>query len=411
MKKQDLSYELVETEGQLNRFYVDNKHMGWMAFDTEFIPEKYYKYKLCVISVTTSRGNYIFDLLKLKKITPFLEFIESPSVLKITHAGENDYQLLVEEYNVTPVNVFDTQLAYGFLQYDYPVGLQTLLSRQSNVKLDKSALRSDWERRPLSAEQCRYAVQDVVYLHSLMLSLKRRLKRSGKLAWVEEESRSLEDPDAYRNDPLDFLSAAQLNQMSHREQIFLMRMHMWRQLEAEKENRPVTTILKTRILNTIVQKMPRGEGALLKDRTLPSRLIRQNLDTFKQLYRRRVAPHEQELLDRIPSTTGISPRMAILVDMMHQVVKHKALSNKVSPKLIISSKELNLMKTSKNYMPPLLQKGWRKELLGPELLALLANRGEYEIEVKPKRFMVSVEPGKPSFWKRWFKKEEKSKKE
>jgi ribonuclease D len=375
-----------------------------MAFDTEFIPEKYYRYKLCVISVATSKGNYLIDVLKLKRINGFLKLIEDPSILKITHAGENDYQLLVENYGAMPVNVFDTQLAYGFLQYDYPVGLQTLLSRLSNVKLDKGALRSDWEKRPLSSEQCKYAVQDVVYLHSLMISLKRRLKKNGKLDWAEMENRRLQDSTFYQSDPLDFLNAAQLNQMSQKEKVFLLRMHLWRQLEAEKEDRPVTVVLKTRVLNTIVQKMSQGEAALLKDRTLPGRFIRQHIHTFKQLYKKRIAPHEQELLDQIPATSGVSPRMGILIDILHQLMKHRGLEHRVSPKLIISSKELHRMKTNPDYIPRALTDGWRKELLGEDLIKLLGNRGEFDIDIKKNKFILKMEPNSPSLLKRFLKK-------
>lgn len=405
MKKHSLNFTLVETEGQVNRFFTENRHIGWMAFDTEFIPEKYYKYKLCVISVATAKGNYIIDALKLNRISGFLKLIADPSILKITHAGENDYQLLVENYDAMPVNVFDTQLAYGFLQYEYPVGLQTLLSRVSSIKLDKGALRSDWEKRPLSPEQCKYAVQDVAYLHPLMTTLKRRLKKNGKLHWAELENRCLEDPTFYRSDPLDFLSAAQMNQMSQKEKVFLLRMHLWRQLEAEKEDRPVTVVLKTRILNTIVQKMSQGEAVLLKDRTLPGRFIREHIHTFKQLYKKRIAPHEQELLDQIPETSSISPRMSILIDMLHQLMKHKGLKHRVSPKLIISSKELNRMKSNPQYIPASLLNGWRRELLGKDLIKLLENRADFDISIKKNKFILKMGAGGPSFWKRLFKKD------
>lgn len=392
MKKYDRDYTftMVETEGQLNRFYTENTHSGWLAFDTEFIPEKYYKYKLCVISVSTPRGNYIIDVLKLKSIGPFLKLIEDPAVVKLTHAGENDYQLLVNDYGAKPVNVFDTQLSYGFLQYDYPVGLQPLLSKVLRIKLDKGALRSDWEKRPLSAEQCRYAVRDVIHLHPLMQSLKRRLKKKGKLDWALQENQRLEDPEFYKNNPLDFLTTALVGKLSRQERVFLMRLHLWRHLEAEKENRPVTQILKTGVLNTIVQKISMGESGLLKDRTLPTRFIRENLDTFKRLYHKRISSHERELLDMVPEVEETSSRSALLMDMLHQLIKYRGQQNGVSPKIIISGKELQQMKTDANYLPPGFKDGWRKELLGKNLLALMGNRDVFDITIKKNRFILSV---------------------
>ena len=398
------TFTLVETEGQLNRLYTDNRYIGWLAFDTEFIPEKYYKYRLCVISASTGRGNYIIDVLKLKSIAPFIKLIEDPHILKITHSGENDYRLLVNDYGAKPRNIFDTQLAYGFLHYDYPVGLQTLLIRQLNIKLDKGALRSDWEKRPLTDEQCRYAVQDVIYLYPLMRSLENQLKRTGKLLWAEEENRQLEEPDYFKRDPLDFLNTAQVTQMSRQQQVFLLRMHLWRHLEAEKEDRPVTQFLKTRVLNTIVQKISSGESSLLKDRTLPRRFIHQHLETFKRFYRESISPHEQELLNQVTGTSGISPKIAIVTDMLHQLVKYKGFLRRVSPRLILTSKELHRMKTDKNYLPTVLTHGWRKELLEKDLLKLLENRKDFDITIKKDKFSLIVKPKRSMVFKNFFSK-------
>jgi len=386
----DYTFTMVETEGQLNRFYTENTHSGWLAFDTEFIPEKYYRYKLCVISVSTPRGNYIIDVLKQRNIAPFLKLIEDPAIVKITHAGENDYQLLVNDYKAKPVNVFDTQLSYGFLQYDYPMGLQPLLSKVLRIKLDKGALRSDWEKRPLSDEQCRYAVRDVIHLNPLMQALMRRLKKKDKLDWALEENRRLEDPEFYQNNPLDFMNTALVGKLSRQERVFLMRLHMWRHLEAEKENRPVTQILKTGVLNTVVQKISMGESGLLKDRTLPTRFIKENLDTFKRLYHKRVSPHEKELLDQVPEIPETSSRSGLLMDMLHQLIKYQGHRNGVSSKLIISGKELQMMKNDANYLPPGFKSGWRKELLGKNLLALMGNRDVFDITIKKNKFILSV---------------------
>lgn len=386
----DFTFTMVETEGQLNRFYTENTHSGWLAFDTEFIPEKYYKYKLCIISVSTPRGNYIIDVLKLRNIGPFLKLIEDPASVKLTHAGENDYQLLVNDYGAKPVNVFDTQLSYGFLQYDYPVGLQPLLSKVLRIKLDKGALRSDWEKRPLSPEQCRYAVRDVVHLHPLMQSLQRRLKKKGKLDWAMQENRRLEDQSFYDNNPLEFMNTALVGKLSRQERIFLMRLHLWRHLEAEKDNRPVTQVLKTGVLNTVVQKISMGESGLLKDRTLPTRFIKDNLETFKRLYHKRISPHEKELLEQVPEVPETSSRSALLMDMLHQLIKYKGHQGGVSPKLIISGKELQLMKNDANYLPPGFRDGWRKELLGKNLLSLMGNRDVFDIRIKKNKFILTV---------------------
>ncbi len=403
----DYKFTLVETEGQLNRFSTESAHVGWVAFDTEFIPEKYYKYKLCVISASTPRGNFIIDTLKLKHIVPFIKLIENPAIVKITHAGENDYQMLVNDHDARPRNVFDTQLSNGFLQFDYPVGLQPLIYKALRIKVDKGALLSDWEKRPLTGEQCQYAVKDVVYLHPLMVSLQRRLKRAGKLEWAMEENQRLENRDYYKTDPLDFLNTAQVNQLNKKQKVFLMRMHMWRHLEAEKENRPLTQILKTGVLNAIVQKIPSGETTLLKDRTLPTRFLRENLETFRHLYEKKISPHEKELLDQATETASVSSRNGILMDMLHQLVKYRGIQQGVSSKLILPGKELQKMKSNMKYMPPDLKQGWRKQVLGKDLIKLLENRKDFNISIKKNKFTLSMGRKPGAFFKNLLKGKER----
>lgn len=394
MKKNDINYKLLETQEQLDRFYEESKDTRWLAFDTEFIPEKYYRYKLCLISAATEKGNYIIDVLKLKHIDPFLDIIKNPKILKLTHAGENDYQIMLDNYNVLPRNVFDTQLSHGFAQFEYPLGLQTMVKKVLKKKIDKGQLRSDWEKRPLSTEQCSYAIGDVLYLHPLMIKIKARLKRNNKYSWATEENRRLESRDYYKTDSLDFLNGGQVHHFSPKQKVFLLRMHMWRHLEAEKENRPVTQVLKTWVLNTIVQKIDSDESALLKDRTLPCRFMRKNLDTFKHLYNERVSPHEEELLTRIPEATSISPRTEVLTDLLHQLIKYQGLIHKVSPKLIISGRELQRMKTDKEYFPPSLASGWRKRLMGKNFCRFLEKRVNFDLEVKENQLILTLEKPK-----------------
>ncbi len=402
MNKYDLNYRLIETEEQMERFYQQSKDARWLAFDTEFIPEKYYRYKLCLISAATSKGNYIIDVLKLKSIEPFLKLIQRASILKITHAGENDYQLLMDNYGILPSNVFDTQLSHGFLHYEYPLGLQTMVKKVLKKRIDKGQLRSDWERRPLTEEQCRYAIGDVVYLHAMTTKIRNRLKKNKKLLWAEEENRRLEAPEYYQSDPLDFLNGGQVHQLTRQQKVFLLRMHLWRHLEAEKENRPVTQVLKTWVLNTIVQKIGSDDSALLKDRTLPSRFLRQNINTFKRLYRDKISPHEQELLQRIPEASSISPQIELLTDIFHQVIKYKGLTHKVSPKIIIPGKELQRMKADRNYFPTSLSQGWRQELLGKDFGKLLAKRDVFDISIKKNRFILTLKKSNRFSLKRFF---------
>jgi ribonuclease D len=381
----NLDYTLVETGDQLTRFYAENKGIQWMAFDTEFIPEKYFRSKLCVISVATPNGNYVLDAIKLDKLDGVLRLIEAPNILKITHAGENDYQILVTGYNAKPKNLFDTQLSYGFLNSDYPLGLQYLVEKELKIRMDKGELRSDWEQRPLTTEQMEYAVGDVINLYPLMKVLKRKLKRRGKLEWANEENSQWEQPGYFSAEAVEFVNfftGISTRGLNRQQKVLLVRLHLWRYEEAAKRNCPLNQVLKTWLLNTIVRNIKGGKHALLKDRTVPDGIVNHYWPMFERFYTRKATGRERALLARIPGEGNGDPRRTVVMDMLYPIIKLKALDQGISPNLVISKKEMNKMKAHRYYYPSYLDGGWRRKLLGPDLLQWLKKRYPMDITVK-----------------------------
>jgi ribonuclease D len=386
-KKSDknLYYTLVETGEQLDRFYAGNKGIQWMAFDTEFIPEKYFRSKLCVISVATPNGNYVLDVVKLDKMDGFLRLVGDPGILKITHAGENDYRILVTDYNAKPKNIFDTQLSYGFLNRDYPLGLQYLVEKELKIWMNKGELRSDWEQRPLTPEQMKYAVGDVINLYPLMKVLKRKLKKRGKLEWSNEENSQWEQPGYFSAESVEFVNfftGISTRGLSRQQKVLLVRLHLWRYEEAAKRNCPLNQVLKTWLLNSIVRNIKGGKHALLKDRTIPDGIVNHYWPMFERFYHKKATGKERELLALIPGEGNGDPRRTVVIEMLYPIIKLKALDQGISPNLVISKKEMNKMKANRYYYPSYLEGGWRRKLLGPDILHWLRKRYPMDITVK-----------------------------
>jgi ribonuclease D len=378
-------YTVVESAEHLERFYLENKDVEWLAFDTEFIPEKYFKSKLCLISAATSRGNYILDALKIGKMNGFLRLIEDPRILKITHAGENDYQILVTDYKARPRNIFDTQLSYGFLNRDYPLGLQYLVEKELKIRMNKGELRSDWEQRPLTAEQLEYAIGDVISLYPLMKVLKRKLKRNGKLAWAKEENSRWEKPGYFTGESMEFLTylySISMRGLNRQQKAFLLRLHRWRYEEAARRNCPLSHVLKTWLLNTIVRNVKGGKPALLKDRTIPDGIVHHYWPMFDRFYSKKPDANERELMTRVQREENDDHHRTIVMDMLYPLIKLKALDQGISPNLVLSKREMNKMKADRYYYPPGLNGGWRRELLGPDLLQWLKKRNPIDITVE-----------------------------
>ncbi len=372
---------LIEDSAKLDLFFRDNKGIDWLAFDTEFIPERYYFNKLCLISIVTPISNYIIDVIKLPHIPSFIKFLEDPSILKITHAGENDYRILALEYHVRPRNIFDTQLSYGFLDFDYPLGLQTIVEKELKTKISKLEMRSDWEKRPLTQEQLKYAVSDVIHLYPLMNVLKQKLSHRKKLSWTMEESLRWEEPDYFDRDAAECFADLPLRNLSKKQKIFLIRLHQWRHDEAAKTNCPLNDVLKTRHISTITKSIKSGKEALLNDRTLPDHILHQYWPHFHQLYHQEITEIEQCLLENLPPQEEGTPHAQVMMELLFQLVKMKAVKYYISPALLLPRREMNKMKADDKYFPDFLENGWRKELLGPDLLLWLKKRKRIDAEM------------------------------
>ena len=215
------SYQLIETESDLVQFYETNKVAKWLGFDSEFVGEKRFFTQLCLIQVSSDFGNYLIDPILIKDLTPFLKLVEDPNIIKITHAGENDYRLLHIGYDIQPRNIFDTQIAAGFVGYKYPISFRKLVESELNVPLSKAYAVTDWESRPMEKRQLKYAINDVLPLYDLWQLLTNKLNDLGRLSWAEEEFKKLEKADFYEKDPHhEALNSNLMRSLRRRDKVF-----------------------------------------------------------------------------------------------------------------------------------------------------------------------------------------------
>ena len=121
----------------------------YIGFDTEFVGEKTYVPVLCLIQIVADEDIYLIDTMRITDLRAFLNILEDPAVLKITHAGDNDYRLLHILYGTVPKNTFDTQISAGFVGYNYPAGFAKIVERELGVQVSKSHTVANWEARPL----------------------------------------------------------------------------------------------------------------------------------------------------------------------------------------------------------------------------------------------------------------------
>jgi ribonuclease D len=376
------AYELIETEEGLASFYDAHKDLSWLAFDTEFVGEKRFFTRLCLIQVASEKGIYLIDPFAVEDLQPFLDLIQDPAITKITHAGDNDYRLLFNLYGIVPKGIFDTQLAAGFVGYNYPTSFGKLVEGETGIRLKKGYAVTDWEARPLKSRQLSYAINDVIHLEELWEKLSGKLEQRGRKSWAEQEFAELETAEYYWRDPhAEAINNKLMHSLKKREQAFLIRLLEWRRTLAEKRNHSKDMVLPSKNISYIVRGISSGKDALSQNRRIPGKLVQKYGTLFEQLYDKGITDEEKALLEKIPTEVDEDPREKVVIEMLYQVIKYKCMEEEMSINMVLPRNILRQIRANDKNAYRLLGHGWRKDWLGAYFVNWLATAQSLDLQL------------------------------
>ncbi|MBB4078122.1 ribonuclease D [Lewinella aquimaris] len=383
-----IDYTLIDTQEALQTFYEEHQGIDWMGFDTEFIGEKRYHTLLCLIQVSSVHGYYLIDPIALSDLGPFLKLVQDPAIVKITHAGDNDYRLLYRAYGITPANAFDTQIAASFIGHRYPTSFAKLVEAEIGDKLGKGYAVTDWSRRPMSEKQVKYALLDVVYLRQLYDAISEKLKANGRLPWALEECALMADSDYYFRDPNHELLNSNLARSSRtRDRIFLLRLYEWRRSVAESKNYSKEMILPGKIISQLMRGVRGGKESMLENRRLPAKTINRYGDLFVDMYNAPGTEEELTIVNQIQRNSQEDEEDDMIIELLYLLMKYRAGEADISHALVMPRNAIRRMKQDESVRKALLGSGWRRELLGEDFVEWLKNFD---------RLKMSIEGGKIS---------------
>jgi ribonuclease D len=188
---------LITSAGALQSLVDRARRVDHVALDTEFVWERTYYPRLGLIQLGFGRNEVHLVDAPAVDLKPLGELLADSAVIKILHDAEQDLAILSRHTGAEPANIFDTQLAAGFVGLTATISLQALVVALTGIQLTKGATRSDWLQRPLSGEQVEYAREDVRYLPAVYEALIRRLEERGRLEWALEEMQHYERLELY----------------------------------------------------------------------------------------------------------------------------------------------------------------------------------------------------------------------
>lgn len=249
-----LDITVVEEQAQIDEICAECRSAGAFAFDTEFVMEDRYESDVCLIQIATETMLVLIDPLLGFDLSGIWSLVYDDHVETIVHAGQEDLALCVQHSGEVPRRVFDLQIAAGLITEDYPVSLLKLVQTFLHIRLHKSKTLTDWRRRPLTAEQQRYAAEDVAHLIPIHRIIVGYLKRSGRLQWANAEFAKFEDITLYRRAEEDKLHRVKgAGSLKGRELAVLRELLAWRETAAQNLNRPARTVLRDHLLIEIAR--------------------------------------------------------------------------------------------------------------------------------------------------------------
>jgi ribonuclease D len=362
---------------------------GRIALDTEFVSEGRYRPLLCLVQVAVQpRGAggkadvAVLDPIEGFDHGPLAEVVADPEVDVIVHAGAQDVAILRRAWGIAPSNLFDTQIAAGFAGFSAQAGYGNLLSRVTGVRLNKSAGFTRWDRRPLTPEQVDYARSDVEDLLMLADTLEERLTAAGRLGWAREECRRLESISDERDPDEAWRRLPRVAQLRPRARAVARALAAWRERTAAEENRPLGSILNDVALVEVARRQPKSTGDLQAIRGVRPDLGRRRGAAVLAVieHGREEPPPELEDWTRADPEPLDAPRIALC----EALVRHRVLEAGLAYELVASRADLTAIavasREGSDEPDVRTLRGWRRDLVGAELLELLAGRVTLSVE-------------------------------
>ncbi|MGC6511667.1 MAG: ribonuclease D [Parvibaculales bacterium] len=342
----------------------------YITVDTEFLRERTFWPKLCLIQVACPGHEALIDpLAEGLDLTPFYKLLKNSKITKVMHGCRQDIEIFFKETGQIPAPLMDTQVMAMVCGFGDAAGYETLVRRVANEKIDKGSRFTDWAQRPLSDKQLTYALADVTHLRVIFEKLEAQLTENKRLHWVREEMKTLTDKDTYRQLPENAWRRLRMNDKRPHVIGVLMHAAAWREQKAQSQNIPRQRVLKDDTLREIALQGPQSLEALEKLRSFPKGLSRSSqINGLLDAIKRGRKTKKQDLPD-LPEQIDNKPGIGPLVDLLKVLLKYKCEKYDVAPKLIANVADLERIASDDDPQVKAL-KGWRKEIFGNDALKL-----------------------------------------
>ncbi|MBS39310.1 MAG: ribonuclease D [Pseudomonadota bacterium] len=380
----------IKETNHLNELCSKLNKSEFLSIDTEFIREKTYWPKLCLIQVFNGEEKIIIDpLAKDIDLKSFFEILNNKEIVKIFHSGRQDIEIF---YNLTkkiPQNIYDTQIAAMVCGFGDSIGYENLVSQLLGKKIDKTSRLTNWSNRPLSKKQINYAISDVTHLFEIYPIIRDKIISNKRENWLKEEIKILISKKTYELNPNDSWKRLKYRNLSKNSIGVLIELSKWREIKAQKKDVPRGNVIRDDAIYELCSAQPKNiedlnnlrsfnrKGGLRKEFAEEILLAIEKGKSIKKEKLPKIKPPK-----RLPM--GISSKVSILKILLDNISEEYG----VAQKLIANKNDLQeLVLNDKADIKTL--KGWRYKVFGKK--AIDFKNGKISIKMKNDKVILEEE--------------------
>ena len=378
-----MSSTIVEKTHELAALCEELRAAGSFALDTEFVRERTFYIQLGIIQVAAPDIEAVIDPNAVDSLEPLYRLVTDASVEKVVHAGEQDFAALYEKGEIVPRNVFDSQIASALVGYGDQISYAKLVAKVTGVQLSKLETLTDWTARPLTKAQIDYSLEDVRYLPEIRRHLGERLETLGRAGWEVEECRRLESEQTYKTPPpreyYKRLKTGGLNGVSLG---VLREVAAWREESARSRNVPRGWVIRDQSVLEIARRRPTTIKSLKQIRSLKPHQIGKDGESLVAAVRRgEKDPVEDPPRDKARSK--IPAEIDSIARLLEAWLYARTADAEIAPSMLATRGDLKSLAAGhfRDEIPELsLLDGWRRELVGQDLLDILDGKQSLRID-------------------------------
>ncbi|MDO4436972.1 MAG: ribonuclease D [Coriobacteriaceae bacterium] len=368
----------ISTNEDLVAFCKRARAFFAIAIDTEFLREKTYHAKLCLVQIATPDECAVIDPLMIDDLKPLADLMADVDTLKVFHACSQDMEVLVHALGVCPAPIFDTQIAAAFLGERAQCSYHNLVHAFCGVSLPKTESLTDWSRRPLTPRQVEYALDDVRYLIDAYHVIESKLHSLGRMAWVRDEIRAIANPAHYKSDPrAAYKRVKRVNACTRRQLAVARELAAWREHRAEARDVPRKWVMSDEVLLALCRRAPQTAEDFRCVRGT-EQLSQRDVEVALGAIARGCKCPADNLPPAPRAHRTPAPELESVIDLMYALIRLVSERSGVATSLIASRDGLLDYVEHPERSP--LREGWRFELVGTLIDDLL--KGNIGLTVK-----------------------------